>query len=270
MAPVRGIGILLTLGHCLAFTACALSSHAGKEDAVVPTPPVLTGGDDQTTRIGARALLVTYQGAKHAPADVKRSKPEAQQRATMVASIARMSGQDFAELALKYGDRPILPEEGGAGVLIERGNGLLDAKVEAEAFSLSIHEASGPIETDAGFVIVQRTQTPAAAAVEIGARHILIAYAGAQRAAPNVTRSKEEAEALATEIGRQVRDGKDWETLWQEHSNEPGGRPGGDLGMFAQGQMVPAFEQAAFGLAIGQTSDIVETPFGYHVIQRTR
>jgi peptidyl-prolyl cis-trans isomerase SurA len=188
----------------------------------------------------------------------------------MLASIARMSGQDFAELALKYGDRPILPDPAGAGVLLERGSGLLEPKVEAEAFSLSLHEASAPIETDGGFVIVQRTDTPATGPTEIGARHILIGYQGAQRAAPTVTRSRQEAQALAQDIRQKVLAGADWDALWREYSNEPGGRQGGDLGIFGRGQMVPAFEFAAFALSIGETSEVVETPFGFHVIQRTR
>lgn len=237
---------------------------------MVPTAPVLSSGDEHLQRIGARALLISYAGAKQAPAELTRTKQEARERAALVASIARMSGQDFAELALKYGDRPVLPEEGGAGMLIERGNGLLDPEVEKEAFGLALHEASAPIETPAGFVIVQRTDTPGGAASEIGARHILVAYNGAQHAAPTITRTREEALALAQQIVREVREGKDWDTLWQTHSNEPGGRPGGDLGLFGHGQMVPAFEQAAFALTIGETSDVVETPFGFHVIQRLR
>jgi NIMA-interacting peptidyl-prolyl cis-trans isomerase 1 len=44
---------------------------------------------------------------------------------------------------------------------------------------------------------------------------------------------------------------------------------GGSLGTFGHGQMVPAFEEAAFGLPVGGISGIVETPFGYHLIQRT-
>ena len=237
---------------------------------MIPTPPIFSAGSEQVHRICARALIVTYRGAKDAPPDVARTREEARERASMVASIARMSGQDFAELSLKYGDRAVLPEDGGAGVLVERGNGMLDPRVEAEAFGLSVEEASIPVETEAGFVIVQRTQTPAEPVAEIGARHILIAYQGSQRVDPAITRSREEAKALAESIVQEVRDGKDWDALWQEHSNEPGGRPGGDLGMFARGQMVPEFEQAAFALEIGQTSDVVETPFGFHVILRTQ
>ncbi|AXK40401.1 peptidylprolyl isomerase [Crenobacter cavernae] len=56
--------------------------------------------------------------------------------------------------------------------------------------------------------------------------------------------------------------------LAREHSTCPSGKQGGDLGQFGRGQMVPAFEQAVFGTEAGQIApQLVETQFGYHIIQ---
>ncbi|MDO8836240.1 MAG: peptidylprolyl isomerase [Vicinamibacterales bacterium] len=69
-------------------------------------------------------------------------------------------------------------------------------------------------------------------------------------------------------IQAQVKKGANFAELARQHSQDPGSAPkGGDLGFFGRGQMVPAFEEAAFATKIGQVSGIVETPFGYHLIK---
>ena len=238
-------------------------------DTVIPTPPVLLSPTESSNRIGVRAMLITYAGAVDAPSDVQRSKGEALDRAKMVSTIAQMSGEHFAELTLKYGDRPLL-SDAAQGTLLERGSGLLDPAAEKMAFMLALGEVSVPVETAAGFVIVQRVEAPSAGPTKVAARHILVAFVGAQRVAPTVTRTRDEARALAQKIQGEARSGHDWETLWKEHSDEPGGQLGGDLGTFGRGQMVPAFEHAVFALDVGQLSEVIETPFGFHVIQRTK
>lgn len=104
---------------------------------------------------------------------------------------------------------------------------------------------------------------------QIGARHVLISYRGAMRAAPYIQRSKDEARELATRIMEQARAGEDFAELAQESSDDRGSAAnGGSLGTFGRGQMVPEFSKAAFALEVGEVSEVVESPFGFHVILR--
>jgi parvulin-like peptidyl-prolyl isomerase len=95
-------------------------------------------------------------------------------------------------------------------------------------------------------------------------------YMGSERAPSSVVRSKDQALSVAQEVHKRAKAGEDFARLAVEYSDEPGaGNRGGSLGRFGKGQMVGAFEEAAFRLRVGEISEIVETPFGFHVIQRT-
>ncbi len=78
------------------------------------------------------------------------------------------------------------------------------------------------------------------------------------------------AESRLEGIAQEIREGKDFGELAAQHSECPSGKQnGGSLGWFSRGMMVPEFEQAAFDMAVGEISDIIETQFGFHIIMKT-
>ena len=87
-------------------------------------------------------------------------------------------------------------------------------------------------------------------------------YAAHPEVDPKVARQK------AEDILKRARSGEDFDKLAKENSDEPGAKQsGGDLGWFGRGRMVKPFEDAAFALKDNEISDIVESQFGYHIIQ---
>ena len=112
---------------------------------------------------------------------------------------------------------------------------------------------------------------PAAPPDTVIAQHILVAYKGAKRAPTNVTRSKAEAKARAAEARSKIESGTTFEDAVREYSDDTGSAERlGSVGKFHRADMHPAFSAAAFALRVGQVSDVVETPFGFHVIKRTQ
>jgi len=75
-------------------------------------------------------------------------------------------------------------------------------------------------------------------------------------------------EQEAKTIQERLNKGEKFSNISKEVSLCPSGKHGGDLGTFTRGKMVKEFETAAFTLQKGQTSPIVKTKFGYHIIKR--
>ncbi len=90
-------------------------------------------------------------------------------------------------------------------------------------------------------------------------RHILIKSTAADDA---------DRKLKAEGVLKLVQKGEDFAKLADRNSDDPGSaKQGGELGFIVKGQTVPEFEKAAFSLQPGQTSDLVKTTYGYHVIQ---
>jgi len=97
---------------------------------------------------------------------------------------------------------------------------------------------------------------------QVHAKHILI------KVAPEADESQKSAAHKKIEaIQEKLKKGEDFATLAREVSEGPSSVKGGDLGYFGRGQMVKPFQDAAFALAPGEVSGIVETRFGYHLIK---
>lgn len=150
---------------------------------------------------------------------------------------------------------------GGCAQLTEPGNGAPPAAVE---------EAPAPAAASAAPTPPPAPTPAPEAEPQVAASHVLIQYKGSMRAAPTVTRSKEEAKKLATDVLGKAKKGQDFAGLAKQYSDEPGAKDrAGNLGKFGKGQMVKPFADAAFALKPGDVSDVVETQFGFHVIKRT-
>jgi peptidyl-prolyl cis-trans isomerase D len=96
---------------------------------------------------------------------------------------------------------------------------------------------------------------------QVRASHILLKTEGKDDAA---------VKAKAEDILKQVKSGADFAELAKKYSEDEGSaKNGGDLDYFGRGRMVPEFDQAVFAMQPGQTSDLVKTQYGYHIIKLT-
>ncbi len=98
----------------------------------------------------------------------------------------------------------------------------------------------------------------------VTASHILIAFSDHDDDTTKALKRKR-----LEVIRKQILDGADFAEMAAANSDCPSKRNGGNLGQFGRGQMVPSFENAAFSQKPGVVGDIVETPFGYHIIKVT-
>lgn len=141
----------------------------------------------------------------------------------------------------------------------------LPAKFADTLIALKTSQIYGPYRDGDAFKVSKMMGKKPNGSVK--ASHILITYEGAERANPDVKRTKEEAEEKVKELLKEVKEeGAVFTQIARDNSDGPSAPRGGDLGYFQEGVMTEKFNDFAFGNPIG-TIDLVETDFGYHIVK---
>lgn len=210
-------------------------------------------------RMAARHILVAYQGALGAQPAVRRSKEEAELRARELLVRLR-AGEDFGHVAREASDDASGVRGGELGAF---ASGQMVAAFEAATAALEPGELSDLVESPFGYHIIQRE-----ALEEARLYHILVQWQNPQR--PDLARTQEQARARAEEALAKLNAGEPFDAVAAQYSDSSAADYGGDLGWFQRGQLAPVMDEAAFALQPGQTSGLIETPLGYHILRRAQ
>lgn len=236
-----------------------------------PTP---AGGDDAAAAADANAgelragaqILVTYRGAKDAPPTIKRSRDEALRLARDLVAQLRRDPRRFSKLAAQHSDVAAALKTGHLGVW---HRGQMVPLFERAFDKLRVDEVAAPVESEFGYHVLMRLPVPPPH--PIAASQILVSYRGAKRAGPKVTRSKEDARALAEKTASQVRaQPTRFAELAQQLSDGPTAAAGGRLPVWIRGrpQLPLDLTEPVERLRVGQLSPVIETAHGFNILRR--
>lgn len=235
------------------------SEASGAAEPTVPPPP--------SDEICAEVIVVQWQGAAGAGEAITRSQGDARVRAEELLRGLESGARDFATVAREDSDARSSGARGGLlGTYSRQSWPQQHEAIRDRAFALQIDQTSEVTEAPYGWVIVHRCPTE-----HRYTRHVLVRFAGARNAGPEITRTHDEAQALAAQIReRLVAPDADFVAIARESSEDTSRERGGDMGWLGRGRLAPAYEAAAFALDVGAVSEPVESEFGFHVIQRVQ
>lgn len=188
----------------------------------------------------------------------------AQNRANALLAEAKKPGVDFEKLVKEKTEITARKENGGE-------TGFMLGKEEWNAVYQELrNEPVGLVNrvVNAGkTLVIAKVEERKQVNTEAEGSHILISWAGAERSTS--TSTKEQARAQIEKIKKEVTV-QNFTEKARQYSMEPGAKEsGGDLGWFQKGGgLVESFETPYFAQKVGTISDIIETPFGYHLIYK--
>ncbi|MGB5846905.1 MAG: peptidylprolyl isomerase [Ignavibacteriaceae bacterium] len=173
------------------------------------------------------------------------------------------NGASFEEMAEKYSDDQFSGPKGGDIFFVTAG--LLPYEFDEAMYTLQAGEVyPEPVKTNYGYHLIKITErqlrTP-----KVKASHILISYFDAKGEVDSAA-----AKLTADSVLAKLSEGESFESLVEQYSDDTGTKvKGGDLGFFERRQMVQEFDETAFNMTVGETSGLVQTNFGYHIIKLT-
>jgi parvulin-like peptidyl-prolyl isomerase len=242
----------------------AVAEQARKE-GYADRPEVKRQFDAARLLVYAQTYVKKQREANAKAADVM-PKPEEVEAFAKDPAKAKQSDQyleDLQKLGLVPEDRPITDAEkeefrqqwAQASLLAERGKAAGVDRDRTVQLQLGLQEA---------YTLDKIYEAQLAKKFEPTDQDIQGYFAKHPEIDPQAARQK------AEDVLKRARAGEDFGALAKEYSDDPGSKAkGGDLGWFGRWQMVKPFEDAAFGLKDNEISDIVESPFGFHIIKVT-
>lgn len=227
----------------LALVSASLLS-AGEESLVVR--PMYLGEEPPQVR-SARHVLLRCAGALGVSGDGERSRDEAIAGARSLVERAR-AGSDFEKLAVEHSQDPDAPL---GAVLGTFAPGMLTPTLDGFLFSADLGAISDPLVDDRGVHVLQRIESHAAV------RQIL------------VRGPQEDARARCADIAGKLREGADFADLARTRSDDrESAARGGQLAIYERGPADTLLKSAAFRMQVGEISEPIETPLGWHFLQR--
>ena len=212
----------------------------------------------------AQILVVSWVGAEGGDASINRDEATAKARAEELQGKLQ-SGTDVATLAGESDEPKTKSKRGGLGTFERDKWPEKYAPLAGPLFALQVGEVTAPIKLPFGWVVARRC-----AVEKIHSAHILIRYKGAKNAEKDIKRDKAAAQKLAEKVLAEVeKPGADFTALAKKYSEDSSAERGGDLGNIGRGMFAAPYEDAAFALKKpGETTKVIETDFGFHIIQR--
>jgi peptidyl-prolyl cis-trans isomerase SurA len=215
-----------------------------------------TGGATRSEYLLAHVLVRLPEQASPEQLDAARKKAEK-------ARAEAVSGVDFAKIAASYSDAPDALQGGAMGW---RAEDRLPELFAGAARGMKPGQVSEVLRSPGGFHVVKlverRGADEGAPVQQTRARHILIRTSEVVSEADAQRRLRDLRERIVT-------GGANFAELARAHSADGSASRGGDLDWLLPGDTVPDFERAMNALKVGEVSEPVKSPFGWHLIQVT-